>query len=79
MKYEIYCKDKPADTPVRLRLVTPPERDGEAVVIAVDWEGKRIDSGFLVSLTLNGRVWRCSGVNSKLGFEQDEEGRIKEE
>ncbi|NOQ37375.1 hypothetical protein GQ472_00675 [archaeon] len=45
----------------------------------MDENGNPIDHGNLISLTKDGKLRRNNNVNTTLGFELDDKGRIKAE
>ena len=60
--------------PVRLRLV---EYGKNSVMLrAVMEDGNSVASGNLLRFHQDGTTSRCTSVNRKLGFQQDDSGRI---
>ena len=75
MEYEIFEKDKKG----KVRLALEYNDDREVRVVVVDEMGERQNRGILVTFTLNGRLYRNSGINPDFGFELDEAGALEEE
>ena len=73
MRYEVF--DEKDSGIVRLKLSITDF--GAVRVEAVDAKGNNISGGHLLQLTLSGKLRRTRYVNPGLGFELDDEGRIK--
>ena len=77
MKFEIYRElQDPEEKLTRLRLMTVGNE--AAYVAVVDNTGRAVERGYLVKLTENGGIHRCTNVNESLGFVLDESKRVKE-
>ncbi len=76
MNFEIYEENKPTkEEPVRLRLTKDP--DGSISVRAVDTRGVFKEDGHLLRFTTNGVLHRVGVIGVCLGFQLDEQKRIK--
>ncbi len=75
MKLEIFQDLPQHELTVYLRLVK--DSDGDISVQAVDAKGERLYRGYLVMFQ-GGRIRRATSVHNSLGFDLDEQGRIKE-
>lgn len=75
MKLEIYSEQlKMSERITRLRL----EKSGDEIsIVAVRENGSYIDSGHLMRFFPGGQIRLFQHVNPDLGFDLDEEGRIK--
>lgn len=74
MKLEVWTGIVERDDVVRLALL----QDGDIVrVHCVDADGKHICGSNLIKFMSDGTVWRTSNVSTTLGFELDDEGKLK--
>ncbi len=73
MKLKIYADAPKTEEVVWLQL----RDDGDLIVLeAVDEDGKKIFGGNILTITSNGPIRLCWGVNSSLGFDLDDNGCV---
>ena len=75
MKLEIYGEKEEEGKTVRLRLVK--DDDDDIQIYAVDKNGEKVLGGLIGWFNRKGKLNLCSGVNPDLGFQLDEDSRIK--
>lgn len=73
MKFKIYKEDEEEVTKIRLISST----SNSVYIVAVNDEGKPLDGGYIACITNEGMLALSEDVDSKLGFQVDEGGRIK--
>ena len=78
MKLRIFDEKVEVEDEVFLKLVRDTDWDDCIEVVACDRNGNIIDCGYLIAFNEDGRIDRYDSINSKLGFDLDEHGRIKE-
>ena len=75
MKLEIYNDTTPEPEKVvtlRLRKVC-----GDIMLVSVGKDGERLEAGNILRIDADGAIVRCLNVDSSLGFDLDDEGRVK--